>query len=153
MRPPGSPAQLEKRRRSAVQLLRGGRTLSAVARQVHASVSSVFRWWQAYQREGPCLRLRRGSGVRRWGLEGRRRGHTRWGSAGRGPDVTSRLTDPVKAAKTGMLTDRGANGLLFSASTSNNLHSLWDKCLPGVVSGRARRDPTASRPWRPTSAA
>src|SRR5215470_15865525 len=52
MRPPGSPAQLEKRRRSAVQLLRGGRTLSAVARQVHASVSSVFRWWQVYQREG-----------------------------------------------------------------------------------------------------
>jgi hypothetical protein len=33
----------------------------------------------------PCLRLRRGSGVRRWGLEGRRRGHTRRGSAGRGP--------------------------------------------------------------------
>jgi transposase len=26
--------------------------LSAVARQVHASVSSVCRWWQAYQREG-----------------------------------------------------------------------------------------------------
>ena len=52
MRPPGSPAQLEKRRRSAVQLLRGGRTLSAVARQVHASVSSVFRWWQTYQRDG-----------------------------------------------------------------------------------------------------
>lgn len=52
MRPPGSPAQLEKRRRSAVQLLRGGRTLSAVARQVQASVSSVFRWWQAYQRDG-----------------------------------------------------------------------------------------------------
>ncbi len=26
--------------------------MSAVARQVHASVSSVFRWWQAYQREG-----------------------------------------------------------------------------------------------------
>ena len=52
MRPPGSPAQLEKRRRAAVQLLRGGQTLSAVARKVHASVSSVFRWWQAYQREG-----------------------------------------------------------------------------------------------------
>jgi transposase len=52
MRPPGNPAQLEKRRRSAVQLLRGGRTLSAVARQVHASVSSVFHWWKTYQREG-----------------------------------------------------------------------------------------------------
>jgi transposase len=53
MRPSGTPAQLEKRRRAAVQLLRGGRTLSAVAGQLHASVSSVFRWWQAYQREGP----------------------------------------------------------------------------------------------------
>ena len=52
MRPLGSAVQLEKRRRSAVRLLQGGRTLSSVARQVHASVSSVFRWWQAYQREG-----------------------------------------------------------------------------------------------------
>jgi transposase len=52
MRPSGSSAQLEKRRRAAVQLLRGGGTLSAVARQVHASVSSVFRWRQAYQRDG-----------------------------------------------------------------------------------------------------
>ena len=45
------------------------------------------------------------------------------------------ITDPIKAAKSGTLTDRGGNGLLFSASTSNNLHSLWDRCLPGVVSG------------------
>ncbi|HEV8454717.1 MAG TPA: winged helix-turn-helix domain-containing protein [Gemmatimonadales bacterium] len=52
MRPSGTPAQLEKRRRTAVQLLRGGRTLAAVAGQIHASVSSVFRWWQVYQREG-----------------------------------------------------------------------------------------------------
>ncbi len=52
MRPPGTPEQLEKRRRRAVQLLKSGQTLSAVARQVHASVSSVFRWWQAYQRDG-----------------------------------------------------------------------------------------------------
>jgi hypothetical protein len=39
----------------------------------------------------PCLRLRRGSGVRRWGLEGRRRGHTRWGARVEGLDVTSPL--------------------------------------------------------------
>jgi transposase len=52
MRPPGSPTQLEKRRRRAVQLVKSGRTLSAVARQVHASVSSVFRWWQDYHRAG-----------------------------------------------------------------------------------------------------
>src|SRR6266536_2133935 len=52
MRPPGTAEQLEKRRRRAVQLLRAGRTLSAVARQFGASVSSVFRWWRAYQRAG-----------------------------------------------------------------------------------------------------
>src|SRR4029453_2783499 len=52
MRPPGPPKQLEKRRRHAVQLLESGRTLSAVARQVGAAVSSVFRWWRGYAREG-----------------------------------------------------------------------------------------------------
>jgi transposase len=52
MRPPGAPKQLEKRRRRAVQLVKAGRALSAVARQVHASVSSVFRWWQTYRRHG-----------------------------------------------------------------------------------------------------
>jgi transposase len=53
MRPSGTPAQLEKRRRRAVQFVKAGRTLSAVARQLGASVSSVFRWWHAYQRAGP----------------------------------------------------------------------------------------------------
>jgi transposase len=53
MRPSGNPAQLERRRRAAVQLVEEGETLSAAARQVHASVSSVFRWWEAYQRTGP----------------------------------------------------------------------------------------------------
>jgi transposase len=52
MRPPGTSKQLEKRRRRAVQLLELGRGLSAVARQVGAAVSSVFRWRQAYQRKG-----------------------------------------------------------------------------------------------------
>ena len=47
------------------------------------------------------------------------------------------ITAPVKAAKSGVLTDRGGNGLLFSASASNNLHALWDRCLPAVVSGAA----------------
>ena len=43
----------------AVQLSTFGRTLvgtpdvSAVARQMQASVSSVWRWWQTYQRAGP----------------------------------------------------------------------------------------------------
>ena len=52
MRPHGSPAQLEKRRRHAIQLLQAGKTLSAVARALSASVSSVFRWWQAYRKKG-----------------------------------------------------------------------------------------------------
>ena len=53
MRPHGTPAQLEKRRRHAIQLLKAGKTLSAVARALSASVSSVFRWWQAYRKKGP----------------------------------------------------------------------------------------------------
>jgi transposase len=52
MRPRGAPDQLEQRRRRAVQLLQAGRPMSAVARQVQASVSSVWRWWQTYQRAG-----------------------------------------------------------------------------------------------------
>ena len=52
MRPPGTSAQLEKRHRRAVQLLESGRSLSAVAREVGAAVSSVFRWQQAYHRTG-----------------------------------------------------------------------------------------------------
>jgi len=53
MRPPGAPDQLAQRRRRAVQLLQAGQPMSAVARQMQASVSSVWRWWQTYQRAGP----------------------------------------------------------------------------------------------------
>ena len=53
MRPPGAPDQLEQRRRLAVQRLQAGQPMSAVARQMQASVSSVWRWWQTYQRAGP----------------------------------------------------------------------------------------------------
>ena len=53
MRPPGAPDQLEQRRRRAVQLLQAGQPMSAVARQMQASVSSVWRWWQTSQRAGP----------------------------------------------------------------------------------------------------
>lgn len=52
MRPPGTPEQLEKRRRRAVQLLESGQTLTVVAHRVGAALSSVFRWWQTYRRKG-----------------------------------------------------------------------------------------------------
>ncbi len=52
MRPHGTPAQLERRRRHAIRLLKAGKTLSAVARALSASVSSVFRWWEAYRKKG-----------------------------------------------------------------------------------------------------
>jgi transposase len=52
MRPPGTPKQLEKRRRRAVQLLESGQTLTAAAHRVGAALSSVFRWWQTYRRNG-----------------------------------------------------------------------------------------------------
>lgn len=52
MRPPGTPDQLEKRRRRAVQLLESGQTLTVVAHRVGAALSSVFRWWHTYRRKG-----------------------------------------------------------------------------------------------------
>jgi len=52
MRPPGSPQQLEKRRRYAIRLLKAGKSLAAVARAMCASVSSVWEWWQAYRKHG-----------------------------------------------------------------------------------------------------
>lgn len=52
MRPQGSALQLEKRRRQAIRLLKAGKNLSAVARALTASVSSVFRWYQDYKRRG-----------------------------------------------------------------------------------------------------
>src|SRR5437899_6099463 len=53
MRPAGTPEPLQRRRRRAVRLLQAGRPMAAVARQVQASVSSVWRWWQTSQRAGP----------------------------------------------------------------------------------------------------
>lgn len=52
MRTPGNGQELERRRRQAIQLLKTGKKLSAVASALRASVSSVFRWWQAYQKKG-----------------------------------------------------------------------------------------------------
>lgn len=52
MRPQGTPQQLEKRRQLAIQLLKSGKALSATARAVSASVSSVFRGRQAYSSQG-----------------------------------------------------------------------------------------------------
>jgi transposase len=52
MRPQGTAQQLEKRRRQAIQLLKAGKNLSAVASAISSSVSSVFRWYQAYQTKG-----------------------------------------------------------------------------------------------------
>jgi transposase len=52
MRPQGTPQQLERRRRQAIQLLKAGQHLSAVARALSASKSSVFRWYEAYKTKG-----------------------------------------------------------------------------------------------------
>jgi len=59
MRPLGTAQQLERRRRQAIRLLKAGTALSAIARTVGASVSSVFRWAEAYRKQGlPGLRPR-----------------------------------------------------------------------------------------------
>ena len=53
MRPPGSPSQLERRRRRALELHKRGLTQSAIAEQLGCAQSSVSRWGNTYQRAGP----------------------------------------------------------------------------------------------------
>ena len=52
MRPHGSPEDLERRRRRALQLLRQGSSVSQVARQLGCSHSSVILWRDKVRREG-----------------------------------------------------------------------------------------------------
>ncbi len=52
MRPHGSAVSLEKRRRRAIELLKQGMGLSAIARSVRSSVSSVHRWVQDWRTHG-----------------------------------------------------------------------------------------------------
>jgi transposase len=52
MRPRGSGAVLEARRREAMALLNDGHSLSAVARWLRCAASSVMRWRNAVRRRG-----------------------------------------------------------------------------------------------------
>ena len=52
MRPQGSPAGLERRRRRAVQLLEGGQSLVMVAQMVGAAVSAVWQWRATFRHAG-----------------------------------------------------------------------------------------------------
>ena len=61
MRPKGSAKALEHRRRRALELVRYGLSLNAVARMLGCAASSVMRWRNALQHGGAA------------GLRGRRR--------------------------------------------------------------------------------
>jgi len=52
MRPIGSAASLEKRRRGAVELFRKGKGIREIARQVRASPGSVHLWIQNWKKKG-----------------------------------------------------------------------------------------------------
>ena len=52
MRPYGSQEQLEKRRRRAIELLKKGWNLSAVAAKIGCSASSVFLWREVVRKRG-----------------------------------------------------------------------------------------------------
>ena len=52
MRPPGTAAELEKRRRTAVELLQQKMQIVGVAEAVQASTSSVKRWRDAFAANG-----------------------------------------------------------------------------------------------------
>jgi len=52
MRPYGTAKLLEKRRRTAIDLLETGEKVSAVARRLNTSRISVHRWLRAYRENG-----------------------------------------------------------------------------------------------------
>lgn len=52
MRPVGTAAELERRRRRAVQLLQDGHSLATVAQRVGAAVSAVWLWWKVFREQG-----------------------------------------------------------------------------------------------------
>ena len=52
MRPEGSPAELERRRRRGLALVQQGYSLHAVARRLSCHASSVMRWHDAFARGG-----------------------------------------------------------------------------------------------------
>lgn len=52
MRPRGTAAELERRRRRAIRLLENGHTLTTAARMVGAAVSAVWQWRETVRRRG-----------------------------------------------------------------------------------------------------
>ena len=52
MRPKGTAAELERRRRQAIALLEEGKTQAAVAEALGTSEASVSRWREAYEQGG-----------------------------------------------------------------------------------------------------
>lgn len=52
MRPKGTAAELERRRRRAIALLEEGKTQAAVAEALGTSEASVSRWREAYEQGG-----------------------------------------------------------------------------------------------------
>ena len=54
MRPQGSPEELERRRRRAIDLLEAGASITEVARRLGCSHSSVILWRDAVRRRGPA---------------------------------------------------------------------------------------------------
>ena len=53
MRPRGSPQVLEQRRRNVIGFLRQNLSLHEIARRLGCHASSVLRWREAWQAEGP----------------------------------------------------------------------------------------------------
>jgi transposase len=83
MRPPGSPAELERRRLRAIALLEQGLSPHEVAERLGVDRRSVRRWKQAYRRQGvaglrarptpgrpPKLTVRQRRTLVRWILRG-----------------------------------------------------------------------------------
>jgi transposase len=146
MRPHGTPAELEARRRRAVALLAEGRTPAAVAKEVKASHSSVLRWRDAVAADGEKgLAAKPASGRPPW-LSAKQQTQL-LKILGRGPRKSGFDTDLWTCARVGMVIEERFGVTYHTDYVGTLLHKLgWS---PQKPERRAReRDEGAIATWR-----
>jgi len=146
MRPPGSPSQLERRRRRALQLRKRGLTTSAIAEQLGCSHSSVGRWSQAYERAGPHGLAPKPIPGRPPRLSGAQKGRLAQRLL-RGPLAAGYSTDLWPLSRSGQVVQRHFGVSYCLAQVWNLLRELGWSCQKPQRRARQRNE-AAIRHWK-----
>jgi transposase len=146
MRPKGTAAALEARRRRAADLLADGKTLAEVARTVKASPSSVHRWKQAMVQGGTAaLAARPHPGAKPKLMASQKRRLVTM--LLRGPRAAGYRTELWTCARVAEVVQRRFGVTYHPDHLGRMLHALGFS--PQKPESRAReRDEAAIRSWR-----